>query len=249
MYERVGERAKLGMIAPMTNTVVEHDYHMMRPPGVTFHYGRAHLENIPIDSDKAFEDVIMSINVGTEKAMPSVLACKPQHIVWAQSIETFWDGAEGAERFVKWAEGLTEGLGVTTGAQATLAGLQRFEGIKRIATVSPYYPVGDRHVRSFFEDHGYEVVEAVGLEAPSATAMSEIPASTLRGVLKSFDRPEIDAVVGVGTNMSMVRVADEAERWLEKPVISINAACVWHALRAIGIDDQYEGFGSLLRSH
>jgi maleate isomerase len=43
----------------------------------------------------------------------------------------------------------------------------------------------------------------------------------------------------------MARIADEAERWLNKPVISINVATYWHALRMNGINDQMQGFTSL----
>jgi maleate isomerase len=55
--------------------------------------------------------------------------------------------------------------------------------------------------------------------------------------------------VQVGTNLSMVHLADEAERWLGKPVLAINAATLWHGLRSNGIPDQMRGFGSLLRQH
>jgi len=47
----------------------------------------------------------------------------------------------------------------------------------------------------------------------------------------------------------MVRLADEAERWLDKPVLAINAVTLWHALRANGISDQFHGAGMLLRDH
>ena len=40
-------------------------------------------------------------------------------------------------------------------------------------------------------------------------------------------------------------VADEAERWLNKPVISINVVTYWHGLRALGINDQFRGFTQL----
>ena len=53
----------------------------------------------------------------------------------------------------------------------------------------------------------------------------------------------------VGTNLSMVDLADEAERWLGKPVIAINAATWWMALRDNGINDKVYGAGSLLREH
>ena len=49
--------------------------------------------------------------------------------------------------------------------------------------------------------------------------------------------------------MSMLRLADEAERWLGKPVVAINAATMWHALRANGFADQFDRFDSLLRDH
>jgi maleate isomerase len=59
----------------------------------------------------------------------------------------------------------------------------------------------------------------------------------------------VEAIVQVGTNLSMGRLADEAERWLGKPVLAINAVTLWHALRTNGIPDQMRGFGSLLREH
>ena len=58
--------------------------------------------------------------------------------------------------------------------------------------------------------------------------------------------PDVDAVIQVGTNLSMVRLAAEAEQWLGKPVIAINTATYWHALRKNGITDKIYGLGRLL---
>jgi maleate isomerase len=44
----------------------------------------------------------------------------------------------------------------------------------------------------------------------------------------------------------MVRLAAAAELWLNKPVIAINTATYWNALRGAGIKDQFSGFGRLL---
>jgi maleate isomerase len=52
--------------------------------------------------------------------------------------------------------------------------------------------------------------------------------------------------VQVGTNLSMVRLAAAAELWLGKPVIAINAATYWHALRQNQIADKIAGLGRLL---
>ena len=68
----------------------------------------------------------------------------------------------------------------------------------------------------------------------------------LRAELRELDGDDVDAIVQVGTNMSMVRLAAAAEMWLGKPVIAINTATYWHALRANGINDKIPGMGRLL---
>ena len=60
------------------------------------------------------------------------------------------------------------------------------------------------------------------------------------------DGRDVDAIVQVGTNLSMVRLAAAAELWLGKPVIAINTATYWHALRQNKIMDKIEGLGRLL---
>jgi maleate isomerase len=59
----------------------------------------------------------------------------------------------------------------------------------------------------------------------------------------------VDAIVQVGTNLAMARLAAIAEFWLDKPVIAINTATYWWALRQNGIMDRVRGFGALLEKH
>src|SRR3989441_5289071 len=122
-------------------------------------------------------------------------------------------------------------------------------GSRRLGVVAPYQPVGDVQVRRFFSECGYEVVALTGLRCPTATSMAHVDEDTLRRALLEINRPDVDTLVQVGTNLSMLRLADEAERWLGKPVIAINAATFWYALRENGITDRIRGFGRLLREH
>jgi maleate isomerase len=68
----------------------------------------------------------------------------------------------------------------------------------------------------------------------------------LRERLIELNGPDIDAIVQVGTNLSMVRLAAAAEMWLGKPVIAINTATYWHALRQNKVNDKVQGLGRLL---
>jgi maleate isomerase len=101
-------------------------------------------------------------------------------------------------------------------------------------------------VRQYFTDSGFEVVRDIYLACPSWTAIAEVRPEVLRPKLIALDGDDVDAIVQVGTNLSMVRLAAAAELWLGKPVIAINTATYWHALRQNGITDRVQGFGRLL---
>jgi maleate isomerase len=104
-------------------------------------------------------------------------------------------------------------------------------------------------VRRYFGDLGFDVVRDTALKIASWTAIAAVTAAQCRAAIAQLDGDDVDAIVQVGTNLSMVRLAAAAELWLGKPVIAINTATYWHALRANGIADRMHGFGRLLEEH
>jgi maleate isomerase len=76
--------------------------------------------------------------------------------------------------------------------------------------------------------------------------IAHTPEATIRNAIVGVDGPEVDAAAVVGANLPMARVAAAAEFWLGKPVVALNTATYWHALRQCGIDDTARGFGRLL---
>ena len=247
MPDAVGYRKKFGVIVPSTNTVVEADYNRLAPHGVTFHTGRMYIGQPVMDSDAAFQAVLAQIRASIGIAIRDVMTCRPDHMIMGMSSETFWGGVAGNAQFIERVR-TQSGLDVSTGASACRAALEA-HGVTRIAVLSPYQAVADQQVTGFFEECGFRVVRFKGLRCPTATSIAEVPEAPLRAILGELDGPDVEAIVQVGTNLSMVRLADEAERWLGKPVLAINAVTLWHALRATGIADQQRGAGSLLREH
>jgi maleate isomerase len=175
------------------------------------------------------------------------MTCLPDYLVMGMSAETFWGGLKGNEEFTKRIEDMS-GLRITTGATATREALNLL-GVRRVAFLTPYQPIADEQVGQFLSEAGFEVKRWRGLKCPSATSIAEVPDSVLVDVLRDLDGDDVDAIFQAGTNLSLIRLADEAERWLGKPVVAINAATLWHALRANGFNDQFEGYGTLLREY
>lgn len=246
MTDALGWRAKLGVLAPSTNTIVEPDFYRMSVPGVTAHFARIHIRNQDLSSDAAFEALLVQVREEIGHAVARVMTAEPDYMVMGMSSETFWGGVEGNRQFIKQIQELSGGLGVATGAEACARALQLL-GVRRLGVITPYQPVGDRNVVRFFNDLGCDVVKMLGLRCPTAVAIAHVQEDTLRQALLEVNTPDAEALVQVGTNLSMVRLADEAERWLGKPVIAINAAIWWMALRDNGITDKLYGCGRLLR--
>ncbi len=247
MPDVLGYRAKMGVLGPSTNTVVEPDYYMMAPPGVTLHYSRIYIPDGRLGSDDEFVRLMEQIRANLDRAIIEVKTAEPDYLVMGMSSETFWDGAEGNARFTRHVEELA-GMRVATGAAACHRALQVL-GVRRLGVITPYQPVADAQVRRYFDEQGYEVVALHGLRCPSAVAIAYVGEEELRAAIARVNQPGVEAIVQCGTNLSMVRLADAAERELGKPVIAINAATFWYALRDCGIADQQPGFGCLLRDY
>jgi maleate isomerase len=247
MRDVLGWRRKFGVIGPSTNTIVQPDFEMMRPPGVTNHYSRIFTPNAQAVSNDTFMAGTEVIGRNVLDAVRSVMTCSPDYLVMGMSAVTFYGGAAGADAFQAKVE-RESGVGISVGSHSCTAALKAYGGVKRIAFLSPYYPVANAEVRRYFTESGFEVVRDLCLECKSWTAIAEVPPDALRGPLIELNGNgrDVDAIIQVGTNLSMVGLAAAAELWLGKPVIAINTATYWHALRQNGITDKIIGLGRLL---
>ena len=161
------------------------------------------------------------------------------------SAETFWGGEEGSILFEQGIREHIGDVGLTTGAAAVREALDCF-GAKTLSVITPYPPVGDANVRQYFEEIGFEVKHVRGLNRPSATAIAETSIQEVLQAVREVDDDGVDAIVQCGTNLSTVDLFPTLEHTLQKPLIPINVATVWHALRACGVHDRITGRGRLL---
>ena len=245
--DNLGYRMKFGALGPSTNTIVQPDFDDMRPVGVTNHYSRIIIPNDPVNTDAEFLQLVHNIQGSTLQAVDVLKSCEMQYLVMGMSAATFWDGRKGAEQYLDMMR-QRAGVDVSCGSFATESALNAYKA-KRIAFLSPYFPVANDQVRRFYQDCGFTVVRDLCLRRPSPVQIAHTTDDMCRDALKQLDGDDIDAIVQVGTNLSMVRFAAAAEWYLGKPVIAINTATYWHALRACGINDKLQGFGKLLSHH
>ncbi|WP_163932519.1 arylmalonate decarboxylase [Paraferrimonas sp. SM1919] len=247
-----GYRKKFALLVPSTNTAVEVEYNMMRPEGVVLATRGCVIPPFKVTNEAEFVAMVEAIGAATEQGLRDALTCKPDHVIFGYSAETFWDGKERSDREFKRYNDIANEVGncnVTFGAQAILDALSCYPTVRKIGVVTPYMPVGDNMVVKFLADIGYEVVTIKGHNSPGPVEIAHESFAKTRALVAQVDSEEVDLILQAGSNLYFVELAAKLEQELGKPVLAINALTFWHALRSNGINDRIHGFGSLLSEH
>ena len=246
MTDTLGWRCNFGVLTPSVNRVVQPEYDGMRPVGVTNHLARMHVTAPPVNSDNAMRALVQMIDEALEPAIDRVMTARPDHLILGVSAEAIWDGLAGAEK-VRQRMRKRSGVECTTAAEALPAALKVLGVGPRIAVISPYTESGNAAVVRYFAECGIEVLRAVTIvnDGPPKR-FSDVTPDEVRRTLLMADGPDASAIVQFGAAVPMAKLAEGAEFWLGKPVIAVNTATYWHALRVRGIEDKVYGYGKLL---
>lgn len=236
---------KVGVLTPATNVTVEEELWSMRVPSATISTSRIKIDSL----DWSATDGMQKFVEGVASRLPETVArlqLKPDSLLLGISSSTLWGGLEGNEKTKRKIKDAT-GYSMVTPSDAIIAAAKKLN-FKTVGVVTPYPSVADERVKRFFGEIGVSVTKQKGMRADNPVAIGEISESDLKRAIQEVDADGVDAIVQLGTDLKMARVASWAEKWLEKPVLSINATTWWHTLRVNGISDKIYGWGALLES-
>eukprot|EP00929_Paragymnodinium_shiwhaense_P104390 TRINITY_DN68777_c0_g1_i1.p1 TRINITY_DN68777_c0_g1~~TRINITY_DN68777_c0_g1_i1.p1 ORF type:complete len:276 (-),score=47.23 TRINITY_DN68777_c0_g1_i1:356-1183(-) len=243
-----GWRAKIAVIAPSTNTIVQPDFEdfarAIPGGGVTNHTGRIMCPNASLATDEDFAKFQVMVADEINGAADRCMTANCDWLAMGMSAPTFFGGYEKCVEKRKSLSQRLGGMGISSSSFATEAALKCF-GAKKIAVLSPYAQIGDVEVTRFFTEAGFTVVRFKGLRCPTPISIAEVSVEEMRAHMQELDGDDVDALVQVGTNLSLAILVPELEQAHKKPVIAINTATYWHALRSLGIVDKLKGFGRL----
>jgi maleate isomerase len=242
--DTLASRAKVAIVVPATNTVVQPEMELMRPTGVTNHVTRMVLPPRPYDDQVAYKLALETEKGNLEVALESVLVCEPHVVAHGHSIHSFRGDAKRALDEEKRLEDLC-GIPFITPSRAVLAGLEAIGNPSKIAILTPYWPPADEMITHFFEACGYEVSKTYGMKSVGPTAVARFTAEEIIAAFELVDHSQAQALIHVGTNLPVSALTPLIEKKFGKPLIGVNVATYWWALRKIGILDPLPGMGIL----
>ena len=233
MSDRFGPRGVFSILIPLQNANMQPEYESMRPEGVSNQIYRFDLSN----HAKVAESVLASI--------PGSLLCWPDMVILGNSIEMQGWSLEQQSEYRENIQVLVDGTPFVTATDACSAALKTI-GAKRIAVLSPMSEVHSRSAQGYYEALGFEAPYGTWLEVKRSEDIIKVKVDQILAAFRRNDHDDVDTFLHLGGALGMVGMIEELEKELGRPVISVNAATYWYALRKHGIQDPIPGFGQLL---
>ncbi len=232
-------RARIGVIVPSVNTVVEPWFSAVCPPGVTLHAARMFLDN-----NLTSESLVRMDRDEGLRAVKQIMSCKPASVAYCCTASSIVQGLEYDGR-------LNHELNHAAGVPAFTATLGIIEalhavGAKRIAVCSPYTKAIDDAEHVFFSAAGFDILGSAHLGIADAFALADPTPDDIYALWKKSWHADADASLITCLNMNSQEVIERIEAESGKPVITSTQATLWKLLRAAGVQDRIEGFGTLL---
>ncbi len=233
MPDGFGPRGVVAVLIPVQNSNMQPEYEMMRPEGISNQMYRFNITS-PDTVGEAVLDVV-----------PHTLKCWTDMIVGGNSLEMrdwsvekqAWYTGEFAER--------AGGKPFVLATDAVIAAL-RTVGAKRVGMMSPLSVENSKSAVDYYTAMGFDIAAATALLLDHPVNAVNVPMGRVVEAFEEVDSPDIDTLLHVGGSLGIVPLVQELEDKFGKPVLSVNAATYWYALRKMGINDPIPGYGRLL---
>lgn len=241
-----GQRARIGLMVPASNTVCEPESARLCPPGVVTLSTRLIFEP-SLSGLKAMKDQVEE----AARLLSSEGICRL--IAFCCTVGSMIDGrdydAQLAETISRTA--VVPAITTATAVKAAFTAL----GVGRLALATPYTrEITDREV-AVLEDSGYRVTRALSYhhDLPPAELRNEmigrLAPQTAYDLGLAADGPDNQAIFLSCTNWAAIDVIKKLEDKTGKPVVTSNQATMWLALRTLGLSDRLTDFGVLFEAH
>ena len=233
-------RAKIGYVLLATEQTVQDDVIRLRPEGVGVHFTRAAIPD--------------SITNGTLAAQADLLADCAATLLPDGSLDvvcyacTSGSLVIGEERVFAELKRGAPGAEPTSLISGVIRALRRLQA-KRIAVATPYLDEINQRELDYLEQAGFEVLSICGLNLEKDSDMVRVAPEFIAEFALAQDRADADAIFVSCGALRTLGVIGEVEARAGKPAVCSNQAMIWDCLRLAGIDDRFEGYGSLLSDY
>lgn len=238
-FDRLGWRARIGVITPFAGLAATADFHKLAPDGVAMA-----LAQLPRPLSHDTVEQLAEVGTQVADAARRLAQVKSDVILWNTTSGSLIKGPGYDRELIRTMEAAT-GTPSTTASTAMIDAFRKV-GVQRICLATPYIDEVNELEKRFIESHGFDVLCYRGLQLLDVREIVDLPASDLYRLAHEADLPEADCLFISCAALSVLDILGLLEADLGKPVLSTNQVSLWGAFRLAGIEDTLHGYGSLL---
>ncbi len=232
-----GWRAKIALIIPENNVVMEHEFNKLAPEGVSIHSTRAYSNLKGIEKHREREEQLDDI-------AKKLIALKPTIVVYAIDSGSFYKGAGHDLNMAKKISDVVQVPAITTATSAVNAFKKL--GISKISVVTPFEDEINIRLKQFMEGYGIQVLNTDRIRSYGSYGIPDINLGNVYQFVKEVTYQDAEGIYIGCTNLRTIQIIEYLEKDLAKTVISASQATIWNALKTADINDPISGYGKLL---
>ena len=238
--ETYGHRARIGYTCPpLCAEIFPYEFYQLVPKGVTLVITTLTvIERSRSEVDQAYE---MSMRAARELAAAGV------DIVFLGGVPV--NLSRGHLNAQDMLRALAAELGVKVSSSvAAQEKAAKALGCKQVVVAHPYGAHEDARLIADARRYGCEVLGAMGWgKVINQFGGIPVTAALELGRVLMREHPQADAIFLPSPHWPVIDAIDALEREFGVTVMAASQACVWDALRLVGVDDRIAGYGRLLR--
>jgi maleate isomerase len=228
--------ARVGLIIPSSNRMVEQEMVPAFPPGVFVHVTRLRMTGA---NCLAFDELLPRI----EEAACALMDARCDVVAFHCTANSMQGGKAGEDDILA----VLSRAGAARATTTITAIARAFDALaaKRIVLVTPYSASATEHEAEFLRHAGYDVLAAHGFALAGSDAYCATPPQLWRERVLAAAHAGADAYLVSCANISVLSTIADVEARLGRPVVTSNQAVIWDALRLLGWQAPFGRLGSL----
>ncbi len=240
----VKDRARLGMLTPSSNTVLEPITNAMLQgvAGVSAHFSRFRVTEISLD-ERGLGQFDNDVRLGAAELLAD-----------AKCDVIAWNGTSAGWLGFAHDESLCRAIGERTGARATSSilannDLFRRHGVRRFGLVTPYTEDVQLRLVENYRRAGFECVAERHLGIRDNFSFSEVGEDRIEAMIRDVAGAHPQAISVICTTLRAAPLAGRLEPAIQVPIYDSIAVVVLRALELAGLDPSVvKGWGRIFDS-
>ncbi|MGH2450869.1 MAG: maleate cis-trans isomerase family protein [Candidatus Limnocylindria bacterium] len=211
--------ARVGVLVPSTNTIVERDFHRYVSKTASVHTARMLIDATTADAERRM------IEDHLELAARDLATVHPDVVAFACTSAGASLGPDAEEKLVRDVEAVTGAPVVSTNAAVHRA-LRRV-GASRVAVITPYLDELTDAVSGGIEGAGFTVAVSAGMSVVDPFALAEIsPGEIMEFVSERVASASFDTLFVSCTNLRAIELREPLSDTWGVPVVTSNQATI-----------------------